>query len=180
MSKFILNKALSEHHHFRTNGELFDYVNSEEFTQLFFQNQLDRPIYFNLKNGNEKRITTSYYIGVDWLIRNDLAIQIEPKIDTLSIKTDYLRMFLQALKHPGVSGHTSKLYDIKFDEPEIEIKNEDDFLTPLLIIRFVYLLKGLVKKGLRKDYITVEQNLSGKVKGKILVSKTIRKNVVIE
>lgn len=176
MSKFILNKGLSEHHQFYTDGETFDHEQPSDFLKINFQSLPDKPVYTVYNNQGENRITTSYYVGADWLIRNQLAIHVEPKIDTASAKTDYLGMFVKALQHSDVCNHTARLYEIKIDSPQIEINKEDDLITPLLIIRYIQLLKGIVKKGLRRDYVTAEQNLTGNIKGKILVTKTVAKN----
>jgi len=48
----------------------------------------------------------------------------------------------------------------------------------LLIIHFLSTLKRLLKRGLKKDYVVREENLSSKIKGHILISKNIQKNVI--
>src|SRR5574337_944984 len=176
VSEFILDKPLCEHHFYRENGEIFVDDRSHRFANIFFQGNSDRRIYEINKEGDRSRITTSYFIGVDWLIKDDLAIQIEPKIDTDTGKTDFLKMLATVLRHPAVSEYCQNLYEIKFNASHIQIRKEADFLTPLIVLRYIYLLKEIVKKGLRKDYKRVEKNLSGKIKGKILVNPTLKKN----
>ena len=86
-------------------------------------------------------------------------------------------MLFEALKHPDIFEHTKDLYEIKWDKPEIEINQEQDLLTPLLILQFLQVVKRIVRKGLKKSYYKVEQNLRNRVKGKILVSQNIKQNL---
>ena len=85
-------------------------------------------------------------------------------------------MLFKALRHPEVAAHTNELYEIKFDENSIEIEQKQDLLTPLLVIHFLSIVKEIVRKGLKKSYYKVENNLFGKIKGKVIVGKTIKQN----
>ena len=87
-------------------------------------------------------------------------------------------MLFSALKHQEISKEVYELYEIKWDEPPIEINKKQDLLTPFLIIEYLSLLKKIVKKGLKKSYYKTEGNLNNRVKGKILVSKTIKSNLM--
>ncbi|MEC7784453.1 MAG: hypothetical protein VYB38_13640 [Bacteroidota bacterium] len=122
-------------------------------------------------------IKTNYYIGIDWVIPNKLPIQITPKIDNKAHQTDYLKMLLHCMKHPEVIHEIKELVEVKWDEPKIEIEQYQDFLTPFLIIEFLGILKRIVRKGLKKSYYKVEHNLQSRIKGKVLVSKTIKHNL---
>ena len=46
------------------------------------------------------------------------------------------------------------------------------------MIQFLNQVKDIVKKGIKKSYYKVEKNLYAKVKGKVLVSQTIKQNHV--
>jgi 5-methylcytosine-specific restriction enzyme subunit McrC len=143
-------------------------------------------------NGLHK-IELSYFIGVDWIVTNEKAIYVAPKINTklkedgtpdnnISFEdiqqTDYLKMLFSALKHPDVANHTDELFEIKWNDPQIEITQQQDLLTPLLVVQFLRIVKEIVRKGLKKSYYKVEQNLYSKVKGKILVGQTIKQNLL--
>src|SRR5690606_23199057 len=108
----------------------------------------------------------SYYVGADWLAKNETAIYVAPKFEGEDYKTNYLGMLLSCMKHADVIDHTDELYEIKFDEPFIEIEQDKDLLTPLLAIQFLSVVKRIVKKGLKKSYYRVEHNLSPKIKGR--------------
>ena len=115
----------------------------------------------------------SYYIGLDWLSeKKQLSLLVKPKIDDL----DYLKMFMECFKHQEVSKILPKIYKIYFNKNAITIKSNPFELTPLLIIHFLNRVKEIVKKGLKKDYIRVEENLQSKIKGKVLFNQSLKKN----
>jgi 5-methylcytosine-specific restriction enzyme subunit McrC len=143
---------------------------------LFLQNE--KAVCFEI-NIHTRRIQTNYYIGVDWIIEKEKAIYIEPKLNKDSTEqTDYLKMLFSALKHPEVAKHTDDLFEIKWDKTLIAITQQQDLITPLLVIQYLRLVKEIVRKGLKKSYYKVENNLYAKVKGKVLVSQTIKQNLL--
>ena len=87
-------------------------------------------------------------------------------------------MLLASLKHDAVTKDIEELFVVKWDKPTIEITQKQDLLTPFLVVEFLSLLKQIVRKGLKKSYYKVEQNLQGRVKGKVQVSKTIKQNLI--
>lgn len=129
---------------------------------------------------NEKHaISNSYFIGVDWIIEKEKAIYVQPKLNKNSKEqTDYLKMLFSALKHPEVAKHTDDLFEIKWEKTPIAITQEQDLLSPLLVVQYLRLVKEIVRKGVKKSYYKVENNLYAKVKGKVLVSQTIKQNLV--
>ncbi len=124
------------------------------------------------------RIESSYFIGVDWIGNQYHAIYIEPKLNAETSQTDYIKMLFSALKHPEVAKHTDDLYEIKFDQPSIQITQQQDLLTPLLVVHFLSVVKAIVRKGLKKSYYRVTQNIQGRIKGKVLISNTIKQNLL--
>jgi 5-methylcytosine-specific restriction endonuclease McrBC regulatory subunit McrC len=86
-------------------------------------------------------------------------------------------MFLECFKHPKVSQELSKIYQIDFNQPKIELDSNKFEITPLLIIHFLQVMKAIVRKGLKKSYYPIEQNLNAKVKGKINIGKTLKHNI---
>ena len=87
-------------------------------------------------------------------------------------------MLQSCLTHDDIARNTKDLYHIKLNEPFIEINQQMDLLTPLLIMQFLQILKSLVKKGLKQSYYKVERNLNSRVKGKVLIAQNIKKNIV--
>lgn len=124
------------------------------------------------------QLETNYFIGADWLEVGNHALFVLPKLDSSQKhRTDFLRMLEIALETEEGLMDSEKLYFIDSDEPEIELAKKDDLLTPLLVVRYVNLLRSIVKKGLIKGYKPVKRRLSSKVKGKVLVSQTIKEKL---
>ena len=122
-------------------------------------------------------VKASYFVGVDWIDKNN-AIYIAPKLNKDDNEVNFITMLLSALRHSDVSKEINELFEVKWDKEPIEIEQQYDLLTPFLVVEFLSVLKVIVRKGLKKSYYKVEENLYSKVKGKILVSKTIKQNLV--
>lgn len=122
------------------------------------------------------RLRTSYFVGADWICPGALALQVKPKFDAHSGETDYFYLLNKVMSHPDLANDLQGLFQIFPEEPEIAIEHKQDLLTPLLIFRFLKLVKEIVRKGLKRTYYTVDQNLPNRVKGKILVAETVRRN----
>jgi len=129
-------------------------------------------------NPVDRKVYTGYYIGVDWIHKNELAVYVQPKLNNHNKQVNYLKMFFDALKHPEVRDHTDNLFELKTEEPFIEIAEHQDLITPLVVLQFLQILKDIVRKGLKKGYYRNEENLHVRVKGKVLVTKTIKQNLL--
>ena len=125
--------------------------------------------------GIDQNFHASYYIGASWLIKNELAVVVTPKIPNI----DFVQMFISALEVDTAkeSNYFSKCYGIMLDEPQIETKEQQNQLTPLLVMHYISLLERLTKRGLKKDYVVFEDNLKSKVKGRILFARHLQKNI---
>jgi 5-methylcytosine-specific restriction enzyme subunit McrC len=116
-----------------------------------------------------------YYIGIDWLDRAQTKYAyVQPKIKAL----DYNLMLKQCIKNKLSRKYVANIYDVrltnKFILPPQSLRI--DFL-PIIIYHYLYLLSDLVKKPLIKSYIQKEENLQSKIKGKILISSHIKRNI---
>lgn len=179
MARLLFEKAVPEHFGYGNNNKQFltdEEIHFNEF--ICFKNQKDKYCYRLFTEGDKRRIETSYYIGVDWLKKEELVIQVEPKLNSGNEQTDYLKMLSVAMSHPGTSEFVKHIYEIKFDSEPIKINQQDDLLTPLLVIQYVNILKNIVRKGLIKSYHKKESNLKSRIKGKILVGPSIKENLV--
>lgn len=177
---FLLQKPFKEHHLYGDGGE---YIDESELPVI------PCPIYFKCKEESPKsdrfcvqithnrKLQTQYYVGVDWLDKTK-AVYVEPKLNGSEVQTNYLEMLFTALSLPEAAKHSSDLYEIKWDCTPIPIKQEQDLLTPLLVVIYLNLVKEIVRKGLKKSYYKVENNLYSRVKGKVLVGKTIKENTL--
>lgn len=92
-------------------------------------------------------------------------------------EVDVIAMLMQIMSHSEVSTHTENLLLVDWVDQEILINQKQDLLTPFLVVKFLNLLKGITRKGLKKSYYKEQKNLRNRVKGKILVGQQIRQNV---
>lgn len=154
------------------------------------------------KKEDAYEIKADYCIGIDWLGQTGKYLYVEPKINNLSIQSfiskleseedssfeeanslnkpyelDYLNMLLQVTSVAESNQEVQDLVQIDWDVDQISIEQKDDKLTPFLVIRFLQVLKSIVRKGLKKNYYKVQENLNNRVKGKILVGQHIKQNV---
>lgn len=156
-------------------GNGLDYSSKMEYLyglKLKFQETgfLKEPKYLGINDW-----TASYFIGAAWLVSDELAVVVTPKVPDI----DFVQMFLAVLEvdTQKESNYFAQCYGIQFDEPQIGTHEELNQLTPLLVLHFISLLERLVKHGLKKDYLLHEENLKAKVKGRILFGKHLKTNV---
>ena len=121
---------------------------------------------------------TSYYIGASWLTK-DRAIVVTPKSikNNEDLETDFIEIYIQALKFLPSAEYFSKFYGIDFEQPQIETNSLSEQLTPLLIIHYISCLQKITEHGLKKGYVIREENLHSKVKGRIIIHKNLQKNI---
>ncbi|GHU91415.1 hypothetical protein FACS1894155_11050 [Bacteroidia bacterium] len=149
-----------------------------------YSKQIDGKDSFCVKvklSDKELLFSTSYFIGADWIYINnspDFPIYVKSKLNDENQEIDCLNMLFEAMSESENFNYLDGLCEIDFDAPQINITQQQDILSPFLIIQFLQILKRIVQKGLKKTYYPVEQNLNAKVKGKILVNKTIKKNIL--
>lgn len=147
----------------------------------FFDDKFGEKRYcFKIKQENNVWMaSTSYFIGVDWICENKKAIYVKPKLNNIDTgkEINYLSMLQESISDVDNLNHLDGLFQIKTNKSSIEIMQYQDLLTPLLIIQFLQLLKAIVRKGLKKSYYPVTKNMNAKIKGKVLINKTIKSNL---
>lgn len=133
-------------------------------------------VYFQ-KRGEELHLETSYLIGLDY-IQEDIPFMVEPKFSygKNDYSIDFYKILFESLPFIKANEVISDLYHVNFEAVPIEIEQKDDFLTPILVIQYLTVLKKICSAGLQKGYYLVQQNLNSKVKGKILIKETIKQN----
>lgn len=175
-SHFLLTKPFREHHFYGEGGE---YIDESELAvipnPILFKE--GKPEQFCVQINVNRKLQTQYYVGVDWLTK-EKAIYVEPKLNGSEVQTNYFEMLFAALSLPEAAQYATDLYEIKLERPSISIKQSQDLLTPLLVVAYLNMLKEIVRKGLKKSYYKVEHNLYGRVKGKVMVGKTIKENAL--
>ncbi|MEP6673947.1 MAG: hypothetical protein ABJA78_02285 [Ferruginibacter sp.] len=121
---------------------------------------------------------SNYFVGVDWLVPGDAAVYVEPKLNKEKEQVDFLGMLIQSFEAPENLNELEGLFQVDYDKPWIAIPEQKDLLSPILIVQFLKLVQAIVRKGLKKSYYRVTENLNSRIKGKILVAQQIKANIV--
>jgi 5-methylcytosine-specific restriction enzyme subunit McrC len=178
----------------------------EKIANRRFGQSSDKFCYKILNQTGCIEIETGYYIGVDWLCENHSSLIVAPKLNSRiedvkkeiiddkdieideefknqsgkgkEVSIDYFAMLNQCLAVDFLYKEIDNLVHIDWQATEIPIEQKDDLLSPLLIVKFLNVLTSIVRKGLKKSYYQIRQNLNSKIKGKILVGENIKKNVL--
>jgi len=165
----------------------------------------NRLCYEVTNNQDDFKLTIGYYIGVDWLIENHSSIIVAPKLNSRidairreanlnddieldqempidysageNLSIDYFAILNQCLNSEYLYREIDDLVHINWVSAEVPINQSQDWLTPLIIVKFLNILKIIVRKGLKKSYYKISQNLNSKIKGKILVGQNIKQNI---
>ena len=178
----------------------FDFEKYKNITSKAYNNSSYRFLFEKKEDAYE--IKADYCIGIDWLGQTGKYLYVEPKINNVSIQSfinkleseddssfeepnalnkpyelDYLNMLLQVTSVTESNQEVQDLVQIDWKADQISIEQKDDKLTPFLVIRFLQALKSIVRKGLKKNYYKVQENLNNRVKGKILIGQHIKQNV---
>lgn len=163
------------------SGELDDFALDSYSRKIKRPGDYESSLCYSLvKTENTWRISTSYFIGVDWLDCPSSSIRISPKFNyqEKQIEIDYLKMLEDALKEPKNFDHLDGLLYVDFNSPSINIPRQDDVLSLFLLSEFVHVMARITAKGLKKSYYLVEENQHSKVKGKLLIAQNVKKNLV--
>lgn len=164
-------------------GHYYDSTIQED-SIAFFDEVDDTCVSISLQKNDDNKLSSctiksSYYIGLDQFSKLKLNVYVEPKLNDGTLQLDYISMLLEALKAPENFDHLDGLIETKLEEEWIEIQSDlKPILTPFLIAQFLAVVQNLVKKGLKKSYYTVQENLNSRVKGKILVGDQIKHNLL--
>lgn len=165
------------------------------------------PFLLEQKNADTFHLKANYYIGADWLVKDRKFIQVDPKINTKLAPTfealtdipdpeigdydqlknklpqaeylevDYLKMLLDIMSTGLPAHYTDDLVLIDWHTSQIPVTQQEDRLTPFLVVQFLQLLKAVVRKGLKKSYYKVRENLNNRIKGKILIGPHLKQNL---
>ena len=148
---------------------LDDYIDQLELRETYTSMPVEQ---LALNRGDDGFWWSSYYIGLSEI--NGQHIQVLPKLENL----DFMSLFSFALLYQPSSEYFSSCYDINW-EKEIYASTElYNILTPLLVMQYLNILDKLVGKGLKRDYITIEENLHSKIRGKLRHIANWRKNEI--
>ena len=149
-----------------------NYLRNCQFVQPQF---MEEPKYLGLCWNGHNSLQASYYIGASWLIENESAVVVTPKMNDI----DFIEMFMTALAVDSdpEANYFSQCYGIDFEASKITTDKNLCQVTPLILLHYIVLLEKLVKQGLKKGYVNREENFNSKIRGRIYIPAHVQKNV---
>ncbi|MPT32062.1 MAG: hypothetical protein E2600_10455 [Chryseobacterium sp.] len=191
--KILENKILllKEHNHFYYSGccqeylkEVYDWKDDFATPKSFHFRNNENAVCFKVSVDFKEnqldflKFETSYYIGLQYIPEWDIPVLVEPKMNNDSHQLNFVKILSEALQEPENFNHLDGLVQVDFNSDWIEVPSKHRVeLTPFLIIQFLMAVKQIVKKGLKKSYYQMTENLRSRVKGKILVGQQLKQNV---
>ena len=110
----------------------------------------DRPIV------TESGYYASYVIGAQWFDEAKtmpLVITTKHGCDRI----DFLKMFSVCFNSGIEAKEFSKIYAVDMEQPRIKAPELKSVLSPLIVAHFLSIVKEIVKRGLKKDYVQREE-----------------------
>jgi len=120
------------------------------------------------------RGNVGYYIGLDWLVENQIALECKPKISQL----DYMAMFYECLADRRALEYLGQIYFVDTDRPPIPSERPPDEITTIIALHFLKVLQDLIKRPLKKNYLRKTENLTARIRGKVEIPLHLDANVV--
>ena len=121
-------------------------------------------------------LKATFIVGVTriYLKGKEIILTVKPKIENLNSS----RMLVETLSHPQVAPHIKmgETYEILTDAKPIEIEEVPNDYLLFLMIHYLKILNDLVRRGLQRNYRTTTENLRGRIRGRLLVGQTVRRN----
>lgn len=132
--------------------------------------------YFIKREPFESAYKASYVIGVQWIDTAEhgrIPLAICPKIENI----DFLKMFMQCLENPDEYKSFHSIYRIDFESEPIACDSFESILSPLIIAHYIHIVQNLLRKELRKGYVSKSENLNKK-RGRISISTNLKLNTI--
>ena len=130
---------------------------SNGLDRWFFQWQWRNSSQTNDVESDQPMVTesgyyASYVIGAQWFDKaKTLPLVITTKYGCDRI--DFLKMFSVCFNSGIESKEFSKIYGVDMEQPRIKAPELKSVLSPLIVAHFLSVVKEIVKRGLKKDYV---------------------------
>lgn len=134
---------------------------------------MDEPSLLGICYGRSGKLCASYYVGACHLPGSIGQLVVLPKIRNL----DFLSMLTVCASYMPSVEYFSKCYGINAYEAPIDNAECYDILTLILALHYIFLLEKLTRCGLARGYVTRQENLNSKVKGRIDIFQDWKQNV---
>lgn len=117
-------------------------------------------------------VKASHFIGAIWFDEEEgIPVIVKPKIKHV----DYLSMLTIVLAGNHLCP-VREFLQYELDKPLIDAENSLPDMTILQVIIFLRLLNEFCRRDLKRSHVAYEENLTGKIKGKIIVTQNTRRN----
>ena len=127
-----------------------------------------------VSENDEHLLKCHWFVGTRWLVAGEFYVSVVPKIGNL----DYFQMYLTCLGCDVTSRHLERTFDFYPEEEFIPLKDKKvDIISPFIVATFLKTVYDLVKRRIKYGFVRETKNLTGKIKGRILVNDTIRRNL---
>ena len=146
------------------NSEAFNVKNKH----LGFQNRQ----YLGLHKNNNGFIRPSHFVGARWLDSTTTLI-VDSKFSENNVDT--VLMFSEVLELEG--SISEGFFECYPEEKTIPGQPLQENISLLQIAAFLKELVQFCQRDLRMGFIPIQENLTGKVKGRVLVGEQIRRNL---
>lgn len=126
--------------------------------------------------GRPLRLKSNYYIGYTWLVPGEKLLNVKPKINSL----DWLSMFKECLNSDDndILNKLPEIFGVEENQPLIQTDESQDSIKEILPALLAELLKPILAKGFKSNFVHRTENLIGKVKGSIDFNQHLRRNII--
>ena len=139
-----------------------------------YSDNLHSPSCLGLHKNTRGKISASYFTGAMWLdAEKELELLVKPKLPQLALT----RMLLKVSSDPEFTAYNeNNFFQFYAEQPSITVSQSDD-LSIFQIAVFLQSLHSLCRRHLRRRFFKTSENLTGKIKGRLLISRHYDLNI---
>ncbi len=133
----------------------------------------------HISDGENGKFRVGDYVGLVWWPGHEgrVALRVKPKFKNM----DYMTMYVECMRDPQVSQQLDNCFFFWPEKPLIEVSHREiplqDSGIPFIAISYVKELHKMIRRNMRRNFIRKEDNLTGRMKGKLMPNKHLRRNV---
>ena len=127
-----------------------------------------------LHRNTKGEISASHFTGAVWLdAEKELELLVKPKLPQLAL----VSMLLKISSDPEFTAYNeTSFFQFYSEQPSITVSRSDD-LSIFQIAVFLQSLQTLCRRHLRSRFFRESENLTGKIKGRLLISRHFDLNI---
>jgi 5-methylcytosine-specific restriction endonuclease McrBC regulatory subunit McrC len=145
-------------------------------------------LYWELNVRNYRfNLKAFYYVGYWWISKEEkVYVRVSPKVFKNGYGIDFAGVLKEILEDGEIldviykdligDNPSRQLIHFDFNAPLIPLKDDAEEHIVFTILSFIYILEKIVKKGLKRDYVKVRENLNSRLRGKLIVKETLQRN----